>query len=95
MKFTVKELEEYTVVHFDLEDALNPQALESINPPKVNATKGVVLSGRGPIWFYCYLAHYYHPTKFIATYDPRLGGVVVESHNPKYKVGQILKVDLE
>jgi len=53
-----------------------------------------VLSGRGPIWLYCYLAHYYHPTKFIATFDPRLGGVITESHASDYKVGEIIKVNV-
>lgn len=93
IEFKVIEKEEYTFLHFELKDSITPETLLYLSPPKVNATKGVVLSGRGPIWLYCYLAHYYHPTKFIATYDPRLGGaVIVESHNPNYKIGDILKL---
>lgn len=53
-----------------------------------------MLSGRGPIWLYCYLIHYYQPTKFIATFDPRIGAVIVESHNPDYKVGEIIEVNV-
>lgn len=61
----------------------------------LSGTKGVILSGRGPIWLYCFLTHYYHPTKFIATYDPREGGaVIVESHSPEYKVGEVLKIEV-
>jgi len=69
IEFKIIEKDEYTLLHFDLKDSITPEILLYLSPPKVNATKGVVLSGRGPIWLYCYLAHYYHPTKFIATYD--------------------------
>jgi len=91
--FKVKEREGYTLVHFELEGNITPEILREIKPPKVVGTKGVVLSGRGPIWLYCYLVHHYHPTRFIATYDPRIGGaVVVESHTEE-KVGEIIKVN--
>lgn len=95
IKIKTKEKDEYTIVHFELEENIVPENLRDLIPPKVNPTKGVILSGRGPIWLYCYLTHYYHPTKFIATYDPRLGGaVIIESHYQNYKVGDILKIDI-
>jgi CRISPR-associated protein Csx3 len=60
-------------------------------PPKVDGSKGVILSGRGLIWVYCFLTHFYHPTKFIDTYDPRLGGrVIVETHSVNYAIGSVL-----
>ncbi|MBS7288911.1 MAG: CRISPR-associated protein Csx3 [Candidatus Freyarchaeota archaeon] len=96
VEFEVEEREEYTIIHFELRDVLSPEALRDMEPPQVKGTKGVVLSGRGPVWLYCFLAHHYHPTLFVATYDPRLGGaVIVESYSPNYKVGEILKVELE
>jgi CRISPR-associated protein Csx3 len=92
IKFNVVEKKTYSIVHFELDEAITPGNLVSLNPPKVNLTKGVILSGRGPIWLYCYLTHYYHPSKFIASYDPRVGGaVIVESHSSEYKVGEIIK----
>ncbi len=92
--FKIKEKENYTLIHFELEANIIPGILKQLNPPKVNGTKGVVLSGRGPIWLYCYLVHYYHPTKFVATYDPRIGGaIIVESHEQKLGVGEIIEVD--
>lgn len=95
IKFDVKKAEKWNVLLFELDDSLNPNDLKSVIPPELPGTKGVVLSGRGPIWLYCFLAHYYHPTKFIATYDPRAGGaVVVESHTPEYKVGDVLKMEV-
>lgn len=94
INFKIKEKEEYTIVHSELGGNVTPEILKTIKPPKVRGTKGVVLSGRGPIWLYCYLAHYYHPTMFIATYDPRIGGaIVVESHNRTYCLGDVIKVD--
>jgi len=90
--FTIKEDNEYTLVSFEIPDILTPEDLSVLFPPTVNGAKGVVLSGRGPIWLYCFLTHFYHPTKFIATYDPRLeGAVIVERHAPDYNVGSIFK----
>ena len=95
MEFIVKEREEFTIVEFSIEEVIAPEELSALVPPAVNGEKGVILSGRGPIWLYCYLVHYYHPTRFVATYDPRLGGaVVVESHTKDYKVGQIIPLNL-
>jgi len=92
--FQVREEAHYTLVHFELEGNIEPEVLKRIKPPKVDGTKGVVLSGRGPIWLYGYLIHCYHPTKYIATYDPRLGGaVVVESHDPELEVGEMIKME--
>lgn len=94
IEFKIKEKEEFTIVHFELRENITPEILQELIPPEVDSTKGVVLSGRGPIWLYCYLIHYYQPTKFIATFDPRIGAVIVESHNPDYKVGEIIEVNV-
>jgi len=94
MKFRVIEKKEYTVVHFELEGPIDPKILDELKPPRINETKGVIISGHGPIWLYCYLAHYYHTTKFIATFDPRIGAVIVESHSQEHKVGEVIKVDV-
>jgi CRISPR-associated protein Csx3 len=95
IQFKTKEENEYTIVYFELESSITPEILKKLKPPKVNGTKGVILSGRGPIWLYCYLSHYYHPTKFIATFDPRIGGaIIVESHSQDYRVGEVIKVKI-
>lgn len=92
MKFTLKEEREFTLVSFEMDEVLIPEDLATLTPPKVNGAKGVILSGRGPIWLYCFLTHFYHPTKFIATYDPRLeGAVIVERHTSDYEVGSVIK----
>ncbi len=91
IKFTTDEKEHWTVVSFELNDVISPGDLSNLIPPNINSVKGVVLNGRGPIWLYCYLAHYYHIATFVATCDPRLGGaVVVESHTLEFKVGEII-----
>jgi CRISPR-associated protein Csx3 len=91
IKFNVKESDEYTIVSFEIEGVISPEDLAALIPPKVDGSKGVILSGRGPVWLYCFLTHFYHPTKFIATYDPRLGGaVIVETHSVEYAIGSVL-----
>jgi CRISPR-associated protein Csx3 len=94
IRFDVKEEERWSILTFELDDSLTPSDLKTIDPPKVKGTKGVILSGRGPIWLYGFLIHYYHPTKFIATYDPREGAVIVESHTHRYRVGDVIKVEV-
>ena len=92
INFNVDEKEEYTFVSFEIPTSSPPKIYQRFSPPAVNGAKGVVLSGRGPIWLYCFLTHFYHPTKFIATYDTRLeGAVIVERHAVEYQIGSILK----
>lgn len=89
--FKVKEDDEYSILAFELGGVISPEDLRALSPPKVEGSKGVILSGRGPIWLYCFLTHFYHPTKFIATYDPRLeGAVIVETHSRAYKIGSVI-----
>lgn len=94
MKFEVKEFENFTIVHFELKNTIKPEILKNIEIPEVNPRKGVIISGRGPIWLHCFLAHKYHHTPFVAIYDPRLGAVVVQSH-ADIKEGDVIDVVVE
>ena len=97
-KFSKKSFNQFEMVEFQFDNEIKPSDLKTLFPPDAVkdgfAHKGVVLSGRGPVWLYCFLTHFYHTTKFVATYDPRLqGAVIVESHGSEYKVGDIIPVD--
>jgi CRISPR-associated protein Csx3 len=98
INFKLKHAEHYTLIEFELEDTpILPEALGKMCPPNLVkdglASKGVILSGKGPIWLYAFLAHYYHPTAWVATFDPRyMGGVVVQSHKVNLKPGDIIPV---
>lgn len=83
----------YTLIEFEIKDNVcSPDELKNIKPPEVNETRGVILSGRGPVWLFGWLIHHYHPTSWIATFDPRLGGgVVVASHTKDIHVGEVIK----
>lgn len=95
IRFNIKEFEEWNLVCFDINDSISPNDLKFMKPPDISGVKGVILSGRGPVWLYGYLIHFYHPTKFIATYDPRLGGaVIVETHSKEYKVGDVIQIEV-
>ena len=94
MKFVVTELEEYTIIHFELENPIKPEELKALKIPNINPRKGVVISGRGPIWLHCFLAHKFHHTQFVAIYDPRQGAVVVQSHTD-LREGDVLDVVVE
>lgn len=66
-------------------------SLTGLTPPGA----GAVISGRMPIWGAAMLCHLFHPASWVATYDPRLGGgVVVQSHVPEVRVGEVLALEL-
>ena len=87
------------VLEFELTNPLIPADLPRAVKAATDALpaggrEGVVISGRGPVWLFAALTHEYHPRPFVATYDPRLGGgVVVESHTPDRKVGEVVALD--
>lgn len=71
---------------------IKPSDLRNLKlPENVNFEKGVIVNGRGPIWLYAYLIHALHIASFVAIYDPRLGGIVVQKHKPvDFEVGDII-----
>jgi CRISPR-associated protein Csx3 len=97
--FNIKQNNNFVLIEFELSREISPSDLKNVLPPdpvknKFSA-KGVVLSGRGAIWLYGYLIHFYHPTKFVAVYDPRLeAAIVVESHTEEVKVGDLISIIL-
>lgn len=95
IQFSTKETGDLVLIEFTVPSDFSYEALNSLMPPDPVslrfAHKGVVLSGRGPVWLFGFLVHFYHPTKFVATFDPRLkGAVVVESHGSKWKPGDLI-----
>ncbi len=65
-------------------------------PPSPPIPRGalVVVEGRAPIWRYGIAFHRLHgsPAGAVAVYDPRLGAVVVASHKPEFREGQVIDV---
>ena len=64
-------------------------------PAGLDQRKGIVFSGRGPVWLYGYLTHLAHTFAWIGIADLRLGGaVVVERHLPTApEVGEVIPHD--
>ena len=80
----------YVVVHFSI---LNDGVIETSALSKASAHVaealiphfggGIVFSGRGPIWLVASMTHEAHGARWVATFDPRLGGgIVVQRHHP-------------
>lgn len=57
---------------------------------RIPGDRPVLVNGRGPVWGYGMLLHAAHPTPAVATYDPRLGYVVVATHDERFVVGQVI-----
>ena len=65
-------------------------------PPMPDVPRGclLVITGRAPIWRYGMAIHKAHgsPAGAVATYDPRLGVVVVMSHCPQWAEKQVIDI---
>lgn len=80
------------LVEFEIEGGVTtPKEAFSVELPPVPFGKGVILSGRGPIWFYGRLIHHFHPAKWVAVFDPRIGAVVVQSHTKEIREGDVIE----
>ncbi|GIW83423.1 MAG: CRISPR-associated protein Csx3 [Gemmatales bacterium] len=62
--------------------------------PEIARGSVVVIEGRAPVWRYGMALHRLHGSAAaaVAVYDPRLGAVIVASHHPDYREGQIIDV---
>lgn len=93
--FHLETFGDRVLVSFRLPRALTPDVLRTVAPPDHLrlgfSDKGVILSGKGPIWLYGFLVHFYHATRYIGVYDPRLrAAVVVESHTSLFAPGDLI-----
>lgn len=89
--------EDFQILDFILtnDGVIEPNELKTlILPPNIDYTKGVVINGRGPIWLYSYLTHQLHIAAYVATFDPRIGAIVVQSHKANtYRTGDVIEID--
>jgi len=95
VKFTLRGAENAPqVLEFVIEGGvLAPSDLRVIEVPSIDASRPVIISGRGPHWLYAYIVHEIHYSKVLATFEPRLKkGVVVEAPSNEL-LGQGLSLD--
>jgi len=97
VKYSVKNKKNISLLEFVIEGGVLgiDELPESVkNAPVINTTKGLCISGRGPIWLYGALLHKYHPTPFLAVYEPRRGTcIIVATHDKKYRIGQEIPIE--
>ena len=74
---------------------ISPADLKNLKLPEgIDFRKGVVIYGKAPVWLFAFLSHELHIAKWVATYDPRIGAVVVQSHDKDSpQVGDIISSD--
>ncbi|MCS6805505.1 MAG: CRISPR-associated ring nuclease Crn3/Csx3 [Acidobacteriota bacterium] len=57
---------------------IRPDVIRSLSlPSNIDPAKGVVISGRAPIWLYARLVHLCLNAPWVATYDPKAGAIIV------------------
>jgi CRISPR-associated protein Csx3 len=98
ISWDISPFEKFTLCSFYIASPgglLEPHSLNRTNLPEgLEMSKGLILSGRGPIWLYGYLVHLSHPFAWVGIYDPRLrGAVVIERHVKNTpELGEIIKL---
>ena len=82
---------EHQILSIEIPSVVEPADLTSLSLPEgMDFKKGVVITGRGPIWLYATLVHLCHSFPWVATHDPRNGYVVVQSHSKETFAGDVL-----
>lgn len=86
--------QQLTVALVSRDRIIDPQDLSGLRlPPGLDPRKGVVISGRAPVWLYAYLVHECHPALWVACFDPRLGAVITSTHSHQVCVGQVIPLE--
>lgn len=92
-----RESSNFLLVSFEIPDgATTPSEFASAVAEIESQLVGklpILVTGRGPIWGYGMILHAGHPSPAIAVYDPRLGNVVVQSHDSRFHVGDVLAIE--
>lgn len=69
---------------------IQPCVMKSLDLPEVDNQKGIIINGRAPIWLYAYIVQQYREAKWIATYDPKEGAIIVISNSSDRNPGEII-----
>ena len=86
--------QQLTIALISRDRIITPKDLTTLRLPHgLDPRKGVVLSGRAPVWLYAYLVHECHPTVWVACFDPRLGAVITTTHSKLVSVGQVIPLE--
>lgn len=74
LSWSVEEREDYTFVEFSIPgDIFDETNLDKIILPAVPSTKGLVISGRGPVYIHAALTRSYcHKVRWTATFSPQM-----------------------
>lgn len=84
----------FQILNLELKANLDPVILKSItlDSLKIDYKKGVVINGKAPVWLFAHLVHLLHIARWVATFDPRQGGIVVQSHHSDFpQLGDIIE----
>lgn len=91
--FLTTTSDDFQILSFKLsKESISVDDLNKITIPNLDSKKGLIVSGRGPIWLYLYLYNKIKNVRWFASFDPRFGALITKAKNPKL-IGAI--VDLQ
>ena len=86
----VEEHDDATYLRFAIpQNYLDHEYAHDLPVPQVDPTRGVILSGKLPIWLYVALTRTYLHTAWIAIFQPQEGNVIVWSQIDSIQVGDL------
>lgn len=98
--FPIEGAPSVNVVAFSIEGGvLTPEELKQIDESlremadKVDTTKPVIVTGRGPHWLYGVILHNLHFLPEVAVWDPRIGGGVIVHSSKESRLGMVMGLD--
>jgi CRISPR-associated protein Csx3 len=93
LQASVEERADYRRIEFTLQQAyLDYSEADGLTVPQVAFDRGVVLSGKLPLWLWTGLALAYHPAPWLAVQPPQQHdqAIVVRSSNPDHAIGSLV-----
>lgn len=78
----------YQTLSLGPEAHFEPEALAACLLPRLDRQRGVIISGKAPVWLYSYWVGQLGAWPWVACFDPKLSGaVVVSSRATAWPVG--------
>ena len=94
--FQTEKREDFTVLHSSLRTPnLDYSQLSGLNVPEVSSARGIIISGRLPLWLSSSLALSYQQSSvpWLAGYYPQLeGAIVLASSISEHRVGDLIPI---
>jgi CRISPR-associated protein Csx3 len=86
---------DFQVLDIKLRDTITPNDLKYIKFPQTDSLKGLIISGRIPLWLCSYIHSIYRNKIWVAQYDLRFGALITQCKNKDLMLKKIRRDKIE